>query len=314
MKRIVLIRHGESQWNKENRFTGWTNVDLSEKGVQEAFDAGKILKENGFTFEVAYTSYLKRAIKTLNNVLDSMDLDWIPVKKTWRLNEKHYGMLQGLNKAETAQKYGDEQVLIWRRSFDVAPHNLPEDDPNSATKDARYALVPDQFVPRTEALKDCIERVMPYWECEIFPALKEHDNIVVVAHGNSLRGVVKNLKGISDADIVGLNIPTGVPLVYELDNDFRPVSHYYLGDQEALAANFMLRLRETCPRAVEERYKFTPDPEKNGYELLEDAGRRRGFLISGGEVDIERMAKVLLTEFHNGKLGRITLEAPPEAR
>ena len=158
MKRIVLIRHGESQWNKENRFTGWTNVDLSEKGIQEAFDAGKVLKENGFTFEVAYTSYLKRAVKTLNNVLDSMDLDWIPVKKTWRLNEKHYGMLQGLNKAETAQKYGDEQVLIWRRSFDVAPHNLPEDDPNSATRDPRYALVPDQYIPRTEALKECIER------------------------------------------------------------------------------------------------------------------------------------------------------------
>ena len=155
MKRIVLIRHGESQWNKENRFTGWTNVDLSEKGVQEAFDAGKALKEAGFTFEVAYTSYLKRAIKTLNNVLDSMDLDWIPVKKTWRLNEKHYGMLQGLNKAETAQKYGDEQVKIWRRSFDVAPGNLPEDDPNSATQDPRYALVPDQYVPPLERQGEC---------------------------------------------------------------------------------------------------------------------------------------------------------------
>ena len=234
MKRIVLIRHGESQWNKENRFTGWTNVDLSEKGVQEAFDAGKILKENGFTFEVAYTSYLKRAIKTLNNVLDSMDLDWIPVKKTWRLNEKHYGMLQGLNKAETAQKYGDDQVLIWRRSFDIAPHNLPEDDPNSATRDPRYAAVPDEYIPRTEALKECIERVMPYWECEIFPALKEHDNIVVVAHGNSLRGVVKHLKGISDTDIVKLNIPTATPYVFEFDDNLKLVNDYYLADPEEL--------------------------------------------------------------------------------
>ena len=213
MKRIVLIRHGESQWNKENRFTGWTNVDLSEKGVQEALDAGKALKEAGITFEVAYTSYLKRAIKTLNNVLDAMDLDWIPVKKTWRLNEKHYGMLQGLNKAETAQKYGDEQVLIWRRSFDVAPH---------------------EYIPRTEALKNCIERVMPYWECEIFPALKQHDNIVVVAHGNSLRGVVKHLKGISDADIVGLNIPTATPYVFEFDDDLNLVKDYYLADPEEL--------------------------------------------------------------------------------
>ena len=234
MKRIVLIRHGESQWNKENRFTGWTNVDLSEKGVQEALDAGNALKEAGITFEVAYTSYLKRAIKTLNNVLDAMDLDWIPVKKTWRLNEKHYGMLQGLNKAETAQKYGDEQVLIWRRSFDVAPHNLPEDDPNSATKDPRYALVPDQYIPRTEALKNCIERVMPYWECEIFPALKQHDNIVVVAHGNSLRGVVKHIKAISDADIVGLNIPTATPYVFEFDDDLNLVKDYYLADPEEL--------------------------------------------------------------------------------
>ena len=236
MKRIVLIRHGESQWNKENRFTGWTNVDLSEKGVQEAFDAGKILKANGFTFEVAYTSYLKRAIKTLNNVLDSMDLDWIPVKKTWRLNEKHYGMLQGLNKAETAQKYGDEQVLIWRRSFDIAPHNLPEDDPNSATKDPRYACVPDEYIPRTEALKECIERVMPYWECEIFPALKEHDNIVVVAHGNSLRALVKYLDNLTPEEILEVNIPTGTPLVYEFDDNFKVIKHYYLGDQEAIAA------------------------------------------------------------------------------
>jgi len=236
MKRIVLIRHGESQWNKENRFTGWTNVDLSEKGLQEALDAGKALKEAGIVFDVAYTSYLKRAIKTLNNVLDAMDLDWIPVRKTWRLNEKHYGMLQGLNKAETAAKYGDEQVLVWRRSYDVEPLPLPEDDPNSATKDPRYALVPDEYIPRTEALKQCIERVMPYWESEIFPRLKTVDNIVVVAHGNSLRGVVKHLKGISDADIVKLNIPTAVPYVFEFDDNLKLVKDYYLADPDELAA------------------------------------------------------------------------------
>ena len=236
MKNIVLVRHGESQWNKENRFTGWTNVDLSEKGLQEALDAGKALKEAGFKFDIAYTSYLKRAVKTLNNVLDAMDLDWIPVEKTWRLNEKHYGMLQGLNKAETAAKYGDEQVLIWRRSYDVEPLPPPDTDPNSATQDPRYADVPDQYVPRTEALKQCIERVMPFWECEIFPKLKTVDNIIVVAHGNSLRGVVKHLKGISDADIVKLNIPTATPYVFEFDDDLNLVRDYYLADPEELAA------------------------------------------------------------------------------
>ena len=236
MKNIVLVRHGESQWNKENRFTGWTNVDLSEKGLQEALDAGKALKEAGFKFDIAYTSYLKRAVKTLNNVLDAMDLDWIPVEKTWRLNEKHYGMLQGLNKAETAAKYGDEQVLIWRRSYDVEPLPLPETDPNSATQDPRYADVPDQYVPRTEALKQCIERVMPFWECEIFPKLKTVDNIIVVAHGNSLRSIVKYLKGISDADIAALNIPTAVPYVFEFDDEGNFIKDYYLGDQEAIKA------------------------------------------------------------------------------
>ena len=236
MKNIVLVRHGESQWNKENRFTGWTNVDLSEKGLQEALDAGKALKEAGFKFDIAYTSYLKRAVKTLNNVLDAMDLDWIPVEKTWRLNEKHYGMLQGLNKAETAAKYGDEQVLVWRRSYDVEPLPLPDADPNSATQDPRYADVPDQYVPRTEALKQCIERVMPFWECEIFPKLKTVDNIIVVAHGNSLRGVVKHLKGISDEAIVKLNIPTAVPYVFEFDDDLNLVRDYYLADPDELAA------------------------------------------------------------------------------
>ena len=236
MKNIVLVRHGESQWNKENRWTGWTNVDLSEKGLQEALDAGKALKEAGFKFDIAYTSYLKRAVKTLNNMLDAMDLDWIPVEKTWRLNEKHYGMLQGLNKAETAAKYGDEQVLIWRRSYDVEPLPLPDADPNSATQDPRYADVPDQYVPRTEALKQCIERVMPFWECEIFPKLKTVDNIIVVAHGNSLRGVVKHLKGISDEAIVKLNIPTAVPYVFEFDDDLNLVRDYYLADPDELAA------------------------------------------------------------------------------
>lgn len=235
MKRIVLIRHGESLWNKENRFTGWTNVDLSEKGMQEALDAGKSLKEKGFTFDIAYTSYLKRAVKTLNNVLDEMDLDWIPVRKSWRLNEKHYGMLQGLNKAETAAKYGDEQVLKWRRSYDIEPLPLPESDSNSATRDPRYAGVPDEYIPRTEALKQCIERVMPYWESEIFPRLMQVDNIVVVAHGNSLRGVVKHLKGISDEDIIKLNIPTAVPYVFEFDDKLKLVADYYLADPDELA-------------------------------------------------------------------------------
>ncbi len=234
MKRIVLIRHGESQWNMENRFTGWTNVDLTEKGEREAHEAGALLKKEGFRFDVAYTSYLKRAVKTLNAVLDEMDLDWIPVKKTWRLNEKHYGMLQGLNKAETAAKYGDEQVHVWRRSYDVAPHALPADGTGSALADARYVGVPKQYLPQTESLKDCIARVMPYWECEIFPKLREVDNIVVAAHGNSLRGIVKHLKHISDQDISALNIPTATPYVFEFDDELNLVRDYYLGDAEEI--------------------------------------------------------------------------------
>lgn len=235
MKRIVLVRHGESQWNMENRFTGWTNVDLTEKGKKEAYDAGVLLKKNGFHFDIAYTSYLKRAVKTLNNVLDAMDEDWIPVVKTWRLNEKHYGMLQGLNKAETAEKYGNEQVHIWRRSFDVAPHDLPADGTGSALADPRYAKVPAQFLPKTESLKDCIARVMPFWNVEIFPKLKEVDNIIVAAHGNSLRGIVKNLKNISDEDIPALNIPTATPYVFEFDDDLNLVKDYYLGDAAEIA-------------------------------------------------------------------------------
>ena len=234
MKRIVLVRHGESQWNKENRFTGWTNVDLSPKGIEEAENSGALLKQEGFSFQMAYTSYLKRAIKTLNCVLDKMDQDWIPVLKSWRLNEKHYGMLQGLNKSETAAKYGDEQVHIWRRSYDVAPHALAEDDPQNPKNDPRYAQVPNAYLPRTESLKDAIARVMPYWECEIFPRLKVMDSILVVAHGNSLRGIVKHLKNISDSDIAGLNIPTAVPYVFEFDNELNLKRDYYLGDQDEI--------------------------------------------------------------------------------
>lgn len=237
MKRIVLIRHGESQWNKENRFTGWTDVDLSEKGVQEAHEAGLLLKKEGYTFGKAYTSYLKRAVKTLNNVLDAMDLDWIPVEKSWKLNEKHYGNLQGLNKAETAAKYGDEQVHIWRRSYDVAPLPIPEDDPRNPRLDPRYAEVDDKDLPRTEALCDTVKRTVPYWKEVIYPdMMKSEKPIVVVAHGNSLRSIVKYLKGISDADIAALNIPTAVPYVFEFDDEGNFIKDYYLGDQEAIKA------------------------------------------------------------------------------
>lgn len=234
MKKVVLIRHGESVWNKENRFTGWTDVDLTENGVQEAVKAGKLLKEKGFRFEKAYTSFLKRANKTLNTILDQMDLDWIPVEKSWRLNEKHYGMLQGLNKAETAEKYGDEQVLVWRRSYDVPPAPLEPTDQRSASQDPRYASVPKAFVPETEALKDTVERILPYWFEVIYPSLVNHDEIIVAAHGNSLRGIIKYLKNISDEDIVSLNLPTAVPYVFEFDNDLNLVKDYFLGDPEEI--------------------------------------------------------------------------------
>lgn len=234
MKKIVLLRHGESTWNKENRFTGWTDVDLTEKGVEEAKRAGDLLKENGFVFDKAYTSYLKRAIKTLNNVLDRMDQDWIPVEKNWRLNEKHYGDLQGLNKSETAEKYGDDQVLIWRRSYDVAPNPLAEDDPRNPRFDIRYKDVPEEELPRTEALKNTVERILPYWKEEIFPSLETSDQILVTAHGNSLRGIIKYLKNISDEDIVNLNLPTGVPYVFEFDDDLNLVKDYFLGDPEEI--------------------------------------------------------------------------------
>lgn len=234
MKRIVLLRHGQSEWNLENRFTGWTDVDLTASGKEEAKKAGELLKGKGFHFDLAFTSLLKRAIKTLNEVLDAMDEDYIPVRKTWRLNEKHYGVLQGLNKKETAEKYGEEQVHIWRRSYDVAPAPLSENDPRNPRFDPRYKHVPDKDLPRTEALCDTIARTMPYWDCEILPALAEHDTILVVAHGNSLRGIVKNLKGISDEDISSLNIPTATPWVFEFDDKLSYVRDYFPGDAKAI--------------------------------------------------------------------------------
>ncbi|ACC97848.1 Phosphoglycerate mutase 1 family [Elusimicrobium minutum Pei191] len=232
MKKIVLLRHGESTWNKENRFTGWTDVDLTEKGVAEAAKAGEILKKEGFIFDKAYTSYLKRAVKTLNCVLDKMDLDWINVEKTWRLNEKHYGTLQGLNKAETAEKYGAEQVQLWRRSFDIAPDPIPEDDPRNPRKDIRYKNVTNADLPATESLKDTIARTMPYWTDVIMKQLKTSNQLIVVAHGNSLRGVIKHLKNISDEDIVNLNLPTAVPYVFEFDDNLNMTRDYFLGDPE----------------------------------------------------------------------------------
>jgi 2,3-bisphosphoglycerate-dependent phosphoglycerate mutase len=236
MIKLVLIRHGESTWNLENRFTGWTDVDLTEKGMREARSAGTVLKEAGFTFDLAYTSVLKRAIRTLWLTLDEMDMMWLPVKNDWRLNERHYGALQGLDKAETAAKYGDAQVLVWRRSYDTPPPPLASTDPRNSFDDPRYANVPRESIPLTECLKDTVARVMPAWDDEIAPAIRAGKKILISAHGNSLRALIKMLDGISDEDIVGLNIPNGQPLVYELDADLKPIRHYYLGDQEAIAA------------------------------------------------------------------------------
>lgn len=234
MKKIVLLRHGESTWNKENRFTGWTDVDLTPKGIIEAEKAGETLLKEGFSFQKAYTSYLKRAVKTLNCVLDKLDADWIPVEKSWRLNEKHYGTLQGLNKSETASKYGESQVLVWRRSYDTAPPALASDDPRNPCFDIRYKGVPDTDLPRTESLKDTIDRILPYWKRVIFPNLKEADQLLVVAHGNSLRGIIKYLKNISDEDIVHVNLPTAVPYVFEFDDKLNYVQDYFLGDPEEI--------------------------------------------------------------------------------
>ncbi len=234
MKRMVLLRHGESLWNKENKFTGWTDVDLSEKGAEEAARAGNLLQEKGFVFDKAFTSYLKRAIKTLNIVLDCMDQDWIPVEKNWRLNEKHYGALQGLNKSETAAKYGDEQVLIWRRSYDIPAPALSPEDPRNSRFDFRYKNVPEAELPVTESLKDTVERILPYWKKEIFPSLRKASQILVTAHGNSLRGIIKYVKDIPDKDIVNLNLPTAVPYILDFDDDLRLINDYFLGDPEEI--------------------------------------------------------------------------------
>jgi 2,3-bisphosphoglycerate-dependent phosphoglycerate mutase len=226
------VRHGESQWNKDNRFTGWIDVDLSEKGLAEARKAGQVLKQQGYTFDVAFTSVLKRAIRTLWLILDEMDLMWIPVHRSWRLNERHYGGLQGLNKAETAAKHGDEQVLIWRRSYDIPPPELEENDERLPTNDPRYADLDPKVLPRTESLMTTIDRVMPFWHDRIVPEIRAGKRILIAAHGNSLRALVKYLDDISDKEIIKLNIPTGIPLVYELGEHLRPIKNYYLGDPE----------------------------------------------------------------------------------
>jgi 2,3-bisphosphoglycerate-dependent phosphoglycerate mutase len=235
MIRLVLLRHGESTWNLENRFTGWTDVDLTEQGILEAHEAGRLLKEGGYVFDLAYTSVLKRAIRTLWITLDEMDLMWIPVTRSWRLNERHYGALQGLNKKETAEKFGMEQVHVWRRSYDTPPPALNESDERFPGRDPRYAGLKPEDVPRTESLKDTLERVLPYWHEVIVPDLRGGKRVLIAAHGNSIRALVKYLDKIPDEVITELNIPTGIPLVYELDDQLHAVNHYYLGDQEAVA-------------------------------------------------------------------------------
>lgn len=234
MHKLVLVRHGESTWNKENRFTGWTDVDLSEKGLQEAHDAGQTLRKNGYIFDIAFTSVLKRAIRTLWIILDELEQMWIPVQNHWRLNERHYGALQGLNKAEMAAKYGEQQVLQWRRGYDVRPPAVEKSDERYPSSDLRYrGLNPDE-IPRCESLKDTVNRFLPYWHETIAPAIKSRKRVLISAHGNSLRALVKHLDNVSETAITELNIPTGIPLVYELDDDLKPVNHYYLGDEERI--------------------------------------------------------------------------------
>mgnify|MGYP001485589247 FL=1 len=234
--KLVLLRHGESQWNLENRFTGWTDVDLTPNGLREARRAGELLKAEGYDFDLAFTSVLKRAIRTLWTVLDEMDRMWVPITHSWRLNERHYGALQGLDKADTAKKYGDEQVLVWRRAYAIAPEPLPPGDPREADADPRYAGLRPGEIPRTECLKDTVARVVPYWNEAIAPAIRSGRRVVVAAHGNSLRALVKHLDGIGDEEIVQLNIPTARPLVYELDDSLKPIRNYYLGDQAEIEA------------------------------------------------------------------------------
>jgi 2,3-bisphosphoglycerate-dependent phosphoglycerate mutase len=235
MYKLVMVRHGESTWNLENRFTGWTDVPLTDTGVEQARTAGRLLKEGGFDFDVAYTSVLKRAVWTLWHCLDELDRTWLPVVHAWRLNERHYGALQGLNKADTARKYGDEQVLIWRRSYDIPPPALEPGDPRSERNDVRYARLRPEEIPLTECLKDTVARVLPFWNESIAPAVRSGRRVLVAAHGNSMRALVKYLDGIGDDEIVGLNIPNGIPLVYELDAQLQPIRSYYLGDAEAAA-------------------------------------------------------------------------------
>jgi 2,3-bisphosphoglycerate-dependent phosphoglycerate mutase len=236
MKKLVLVRHGESEWNKENRFTGWTDVELSDKGRGEAAEAGAVLRDGGYTFDVAYTSVLKRAIHTLWSVLDQMDLAWIPVHRSWRLNERHYGALQGLNKAETAEKFGEAQVKIWRRSYDIRPPELTPDDERFPGRDRRYASLSKDELPLTECLKDTVARFLPLWHETIAPAIQRGERVLIAAHGNSLRALVKYLDNVPEDEIVELNIPTGMPLTYELDDDLRPLNRYYLGDAEKVKA------------------------------------------------------------------------------
>lgn len=236
MYKLVLVRHGQSSWNLENRFTGWTDVDLTDQGREEARKAGELLKQEGFKFDIAFTSVLKRAIRTLWIALDELDQMWLPVEKSWRLNERHYGSLQGLNKSETSEKFGADQVHEWRRSYDVPPPPLEDGDERSAGNDPRYAGLSKDELPMTECLKDTVDRFLPYWHSEIAPKIKDGKNVIVAAHGNTIRALVKFLDNVSEADIADLNIPTGIPLVYELDADLKPIKSYYLGDQEAAAA------------------------------------------------------------------------------
>lgn len=235
MHKLVLLRHGESEWNQENRFTGWHDVDLTAKGEEEGRRSGRLLKDEGFAFDVVYTSLLKRAIRTMWLALEELDQTWVPVHREWRLNERHYGALQGLNKAETAAKHGEDQVLIWRRSYDIPPPALDPDDERHPGKDRRYANLPAENLPLSECLKDTVERFMPLWQDTIAPVVQEGKSVLIVAHGNSLRALVKYLDGVSEEDIVGLNIPTGMPLVYDLDADLKPLDRRYLGDPEEVA-------------------------------------------------------------------------------